>query len=68
MSEPKRIVIGETMEIRCELKREGQFRYTNRYFQPDGEGKLRMNNGIVLLPVLLHQVGSPPQSISFVLV
>ena len=39
--------------IRCELKREGRFsdaRYTIRYFQPDGEGKLRMDDGMVLLP------------------
>ena len=36
-----------------ELKREGRFsdaRYTIRYFQPDGEGKLRMDDGMVLLP------------------
>ena len=47
------IVKGETVEIRCELKREGRFsdaRYTIRYFQPDGEGKLRMDDGMVLLP------------------
>ena len=53
MPVPKRIVKGETVEIRCELKREGQFsdaRYTIRYFQPDGEGKLRMDDGMVLLP------------------
>ena len=44
---------GETVEIRCELKREGRFsdaRYTVRYFQPDGEGTLRMDDGMVLLP------------------
>lgn len=53
MPVPKRIVKGETVEIRCELKREGRFsdaRYTIRYFQPDGEGKLRMDDGMVLLP------------------
>lgn len=53
MPVPKRIVKGETVEIRCELKREGRFsdaRYTIRYFQPDGEGKLRMYDGMVLLP------------------
>ena len=42
---PKRLVQGETAEIRCEIVREGYFsdtRYTIRYFQPDGEGTLRM--------------------------
>lgn len=50
---PTSIVKGETVEIRCELKREGYFsdaRYTIRYFQPDGKGTLRMDDGMVLLP------------------
>lgn len=41
------------MEVRCKLKREGRFsdaRYTIRYFQPDGKGTLRMDDGMVLLP------------------
>ena len=53
MPVPKQIVKGETAEIRCEIVREGYFsdtRYTIRYFQPDGEGTLRMDNGMVLLP------------------
>ncbi len=53
MPVPTRIVQGETVEIRCELKREGYFsdaRYTIRYFQPDGKGTLRMDDGMVLLP------------------
>ena len=53
MPVPTRIVKGETVEIRCELKREGHFsdaRYTIRYFQPDGKGTLRMDDGMVLLP------------------
>ena len=53
MPVPKRIVKGETAEIRCEIVREGYFsdtRYTIRYFQPDGEGTLRMDDGMVLLP------------------
>lgn len=53
MPVPKRVVKGETVEIRCELKREGRFfdaRYTIRYFQPDGKGTLRMDDGMVLLP------------------
>ncbi len=50
---PTRIVKGETVEVRCKLKREGRFsdaRYTIRYFQPDGKGTLRMDDGMVLLP------------------
>lgn len=53
MPVPTRIVKGETVEIRCELKRKGRFsdaRYTIRYFQPDGKGILRMDDGMVLLP------------------
>ena len=41
------------MEIRCELKKEGDFAntlYTIRYFQFEGEGKLKMDNGITFLP------------------
>lgn len=48
-----KIVRGETAEIRCELKREGCYdgaRYTIRYFQPDGKGTLRMDDGTVFLP------------------
>jgi len=48
-----KIKVGETAEIRCELKREGRFEdatYTIRYFQPDGTGKLVMDNGTVFLP------------------
>lgn len=53
MPVPTRIIKGETVEIRCELKREGRFsdaRYTIRYFQPDGKGTLRMDDGMALLP------------------
>ena len=49
----KDIVKGQTAEIRCTLKREGNFadtRYTIRYFQPDGKGMLRMDNGTVFKP------------------
>ena len=41
------------VEIRCELKKEGDFAntlYTIRYFQFEGEGKLKMDNGITFLP------------------
>ena len=53
MPVPKDIVRGQTVEIRCELKAEGKFDgtiYTIRYFQHDGKGSLRMENGTVFLP------------------
>ncbi len=53
MPVPARLVQGETAEIRCRLKREGRFhdaRYTVRYFQTDGKGTLRMDDGMVLRP------------------
>lgn len=49
----KHIVKGQTAEIRCTLKREGNFadtRYTIRYFQPDGKGWLKMDDGTVFKP------------------
>ena len=49
----KRLGVGETAEIRCTLVREGEYdeaRYTIRYFQPDGDGELRMDDGTVFLP------------------
>lgn len=48
-----RIVCGETAEIRCTLVRECEYdgaRYTIRYFQPDGKGELRMDDGTLFLP------------------
>lgn len=48
-----RIVRGETAEIRCTLVREGKYdgaHYTIRYFQPDGKGELRMDDGTLFLP------------------
>lgn len=49
----KSIAKDETVEIRCTLKREGNFadtRYTIRYFQPDGKGRLKMDDGAVFKP------------------
>lgn len=48
-----KIAQGEIAEIRCTLVREGEFKqaqYFIRYFQPDGKGELKMENGTVLLP------------------
>ena len=44
---PKRLKVGETAEIRCRLVRGGYYQptaYQIRYFQPDGKGKLEMDN------------------------
>ena len=53
MPVPKELAKGETAEIRCTLKRSGEFAdalYTIRYFQYDGEGTLSLDNSLVLLP------------------
>ena len=53
MPVPNELARGETAEIRCELVREGEFDgavYTIRYFQFDGEGTLKLDNGLVLQP------------------
>ena len=47
----KDIIKGSVAEIRCSLKAEGDFkdtRYTIRYFQPDGKGELRLEDGTLL--------------------
>lgn len=44
---------GETAEIRCQLIRTGYWKdakYTIRYFQPDGKGVLKLEDGTVLSP------------------
>ena len=49
----KDIIRGQTAEIRCTLKWGGEFadtRYTIRYFQSDGKGLLRNDNGTVFKP------------------
>jgi len=49
----KRITEGETAEIRCQIVREGNYSGTAfqiRYFQPDGKGELRLDDGTVFLP------------------
>lgn len=53
MPVPNKVTKGQTVEIRCEMKKEGNFAntlYTIRYFQYEGEGTLRMDNGITFLP------------------
>lgn len=44
---------GETVEIRLEILSDGDFNgtvYALRYFQPDGDGLLKMEDGTVLKP------------------
>ena len=51
------ITDGETVEIRLEIKPEGNFTgtvYTLRYFQPDGKGSLKTEDGTVLKLSLIH--------------
>ena len=48
-----KIVSGQTVEIRLEITEEGNFSgtlYTLRYFQPDGNGLLKLEDGTVLKP------------------
>lgn len=61
MPVPKRIVIGETVEIRCTIVKEGDYkqsRFYIRYFQPDGKGELRLDDGRILLPNDLYLLSS----------
>ena len=49
----KKIAKGETAEIRCQLVKEGDYdqaEFFIRYFQPDGDGELVMDDGTVFLP------------------
>jgi len=49
----KKIMENETAEIRCQLVKEGNYQDTKfyiRYFQPDGKGELRMDDGTVFKP------------------
>lgn len=49
----KKIVQGEVVEIRCQIVKEGDYsdtRYFIRYFQPDGKGELRLDNGTAFKP------------------
>lgn len=53
MPVPSKITRGQTVEIRCEMKKKGEYvntLYTIRYFQTDGNGSLRMDNGTLFLP------------------
>lgn len=50
---PKRIKLGETVEIRCRIETSGEWeqaRYFLRYFQPDGKGELQSRDGVTFQP------------------
>jgi len=50
---PETVVQNETVEIRCQLIREGYYseaKYFIRYFQTDGRGELRLDDGTLLTP------------------
>lgn len=53
MPVPKKVVQGETVEIRCQLVKEGDYqqaKYFIRYYQPDGKGELKTDNGTIFKP------------------
>jgi hypothetical protein len=53
MPYPKKVVKGETAELRLQIAKEGDYAGTKfyiRYFQPDGEGELKLDDGRVLTP------------------
>ncbi len=55
----KSIVIDETVEIRMKLHREGYFEETEyyiRYFQVDGAGDLKLEDGTIFLPNDLYKL------------
>ncbi len=50
---PKKLKPGQTAEIRCTLVKSGDYekaKYYLRYFQSDGQGLLRMDDGTVFRP------------------
>jgi hypothetical protein len=61
MPVPKKVAEGETVEIRCQLIKEGNYqdaKFYIRMFQTDGIGELRLDDGILLLPNDLYPLDS----------
>ena len=59
MPVPKSLEIEETVEIRMKLLREGYFKETEyyiRYFQVDGAGDLKLEDGTIFLPNDLYKL------------
>ncbi len=53
MPVPSELKQGESAEIRCTLIKQGNYsetEFTLRYFQTDGEGELRLDDGTVFVP------------------
>ena len=53
MPVPKSIVRNETVEIRCQIVKTGYYAgnvYSIRFFQPDGRGELKLDDGRILKP------------------
>jgi hypothetical protein len=53
MPYPEKMVKDETVEIRCTLMKEGNYigtKYFIRYFQQDGKGELKLDDGTLLTP------------------
>ena len=52
MPVPKKLKVGEAVETRCQLKRDGRYLRTTfqiQFFQPYGKGVLKMDNGTLFL-------------------
>ena len=50
---PKKLKISETAEIRCQIERSGYYentKYKLRYFQTDGKGILKLDDGTIFQP------------------
>lgn len=50
---PKKLKVGQSAEIRCQIERSGRYadtRYYLRYFQSSGSGSLSIDDGRVFLP------------------
>ncbi|KAA6336024.1 hypothetical protein EZS27_015799 [termite gut metagenome] len=57
----KRIIENETAEIRCKIVKEGDYKenhFNIRYFQPDGAGILRLDDGRILSPNDLYPLSN----------
>lgn len=57
----KKIASGETIEIRCQIKKADERNtssYSIRYFQNDGKGQLRMDNGLIFSPNDLYPLNN----------
>jgi hypothetical protein len=57
----KKIIQGETAEIRCRIVKEGDYaenRFYIRFFQTDGKGNLRLDDGRVLQPNDLYPLNN----------